>query len=95
MKKPTRHMSKTKAIKNDIFDCRKTEHTTLFKRSKKSIINYISREGSKDPILIAAGMEICITPVIPVKPMPLLIEDPSNLGQIPPAMIRDPTKLFI
>ncbi len=37
----TRDISNTEAIKNDIFDCGKSEHPTLFEKSKQAIIDYI------------------------------------------------------
>ena len=39
--KKSTHISNTPTIKNDVFDCGKTENAAQFDLSKKAIVNYI------------------------------------------------------
>lgn len=65
-----KHVSKTAAIKDDIFDCGSAASAAQFEKSNKAIIEYIRREGSKEPILIAEALETGVAPAIPVPPQP-------------------------
>jgi hypothetical protein len=49
-------------------------------KSNKAIIEYIRREGSKEPILIAAALEMDTAPTITVPTPPPQIKDPNNPG---------------
>ena len=84
-KKPTTYTSDTEALKNDIFDCGKPEHAAAFERSLKRVADYIRREGDKESVLVADGIESFTMPTIQVPPMPPWVEDPNNPG----AMMED------
>jgi hypothetical protein len=47
-----RHVSKTLAIKDDVFECGIAASAGQFKKANKAIIEYICHEGSMEPILI-------------------------------------------
>ena len=79
-KKSATYTSDTEAIKNDIFDCGKPEHAASFEKSLKRVADYIRREGDKESILVAEGLESFTMPIITAPPMPPLIEDPNNPG---------------
>ena len=84
-KKAAGYTSDTEAIKNDIFDCGKPEHAASFERSPKRVADYIRREGNKESVLVAEGIETFTTPTIQVPPMPAMIPDPNTPG----AMMED------
>lgn len=86
-----RHVSKTPAIKDDVFDCGSAASAAQFEKSNKAIIEYIRREGSKEPILIAEALETGVAPAITVPPAPPRIEDPNNPG----VMIDDQAEIFM
>jgi hypothetical protein len=75
-------VSKTAAIKDDVFDCGSAASAAQFEKSNKAIIEYICREGSKEPILIAEALETGVAPAIPVPPQPPQIEDAVNPGMM-------------
>ncbi len=79
-RKATGYTSDTEAIKNGIFDCGKPEHAAAFERSLKRVADYIRREGDKESVLVAEGIETFSTPTIPIPTMPGRIEDPINPG---------------
>ena len=81
-KKSATYTSDTEAIKNVIFDCGKPEHAASFEKSLKRVADYIRREGDKENILVADGLESFTMPIITVPPMPPRIEDPKNPGVI-------------
>ena len=83
------YISSTPAIQHDIFDCGKPEHAALFVKSKKNVTAYIRRLGENEAVLVAEGIEIMIAPTIIQPAMPALIENPNNLGIVPPDMIED------
>ena len=83
------HTSNTPEIKDDIFNCGRTEHTALFEKSKRAIVSYIRRTGGEESALISAGMETMTTPTIVEPAEPVLVEDPANMGQNPPVMIEN------
>ena len=84
-KKSATYTSDTEAIKNDIFDCSNPEHAASLKRFLKQVADYIRREGDKESILVADGLESFTMPIITVPPRPPRIEDPNNPG----VMIED------
>jgi hypothetical protein len=79
-KKGAVYTSDTEAIKNDVFDCGRPEHAATFEKSLKRVADYIRREGDKESVLVADGLEAFTTPRIEVPPMPPRIEDPANPG---------------
>ena len=56
-KKSSTYTSDTVALKNDIFDCSKPEHAAAFEKSLKRVADYIRREGEKECVLMAEGLE--------------------------------------
>ena len=93
--KPKKYQSKTPAIKDFIIDYGKPEHATQLVKTKKEIIAYIRREGDKEAILIANGLEQGVIPTITVPPRPPRIENPDNMGAVPPDMIDNEAELLI
>ena len=79
-KKSPSYTSDTEAIKNDIFDCGRPEHAATFEKSLKRVSNYIRREGDKESVMVANGLETFTMPNIPVPPMPPQVKDPNNPG---------------
>ena len=65
-----------------MFDCIKPEHAAAFERSLKRVVDYIRREGDKESVLVAEGLESFTTPVIQVPPMPPRMPDPDNPGTL-------------
>jgi hypothetical protein len=49
---------------------------------QKPIINYIHREGTKEPGLIANGLQKGVLPMVALPPKLLLIKNPDNRGAI-------------
>ena len=86
-----KHVSKTPAIKDDVFDCGSAASAAQFEKSNKAIIEYIRREGTKEPIVIAEALETGVAPMIPVPPAPPQIPDPVNPG----VMIDDQAEIFM
>jgi hypothetical protein len=86
-----KHVSKTPAIKDDVFDCGSAASAAQFEKSNKAIIEYIRREGSKEPIIIAEALETGVAPTIVVPPAPPQIPDPNNPG----LMIDDQAEIFM
>ena len=84
-------MSKTAAIKDDVFDCGSAASAAQFEKSNKAIIEYIRREGNKEPILIAQALETDVAPTIAVPQPPPQIPDPLNPGM----MIDDQAEIFM
>ena len=91
MRKTSRYVSKTPAFKDDVFECGLTASAVQFGNSKKAIIEYIHREGMKEPILMADALETGVIPTIMVRPMPPRIEDPDNRVN----MIDDQAEVFM
>lgn len=89
------HVSKTIAIKDNIFDIGTSKHVMLFIKLHKNIINYIHQKGSKEPIIIATALANRIPLVIPVPLFLPQVEDPNQHGQSPPIMIDNPSEIFI
>ena len=56
--KPKTYMSKTEAIKDDIFDVGKPNKVMLFMKSHKNFISYIFWVGATEPIFIATALEM-------------------------------------
>ena len=79
-KKSSTYTSDTEALKNDIFDCSKPEHAAAFEKSLKRVVHYIRREGEKECVLMADGLEKFTMPMIQVPPMPPRVKDPLNPG---------------
>jgi hypothetical protein len=86
-----KHISRTLAIKDDVFDCGSVTSAAQFEKSNKAIIEYIRHEGTKEPILIAQALETDTAPVIEIPPMPPRIEDPTNPG----VMIDNQAEVFM
>jgi hypothetical protein len=93
--KPKNYQSKTPAIKDFIIDFGKPEHAAQLVKHKKEIIAYIRREGEKESVLIADALEQGVAPTIAVPPRPARIENPDNMGQVPPDMIDDEAEVLI
>ncbi len=79
------------AIKDDVFECGASASAAQFEKSNKAITEYIHREGTKEPILIAQALEMAMAPTIKVPRPPPQIQDPNNAG----AMIDDQAGLFM
>jgi hypothetical protein len=92
-----KYTSKTPAIAiaSDTFDCGKPEHAATFVKHKKIFIEYIRREFPKEPILIAEALETGVAPAIVIPGIPAMIENPNNMGQVPPDMIVDQAATYL
>jgi hypothetical protein len=88
--KPKKYQSKIPAIKDF-----KVEHAAQLVKNKKEIIAYIRREGDKEAVLISTALEQGVMPTITVPPRPPRIENPDNMGDVPPDMIDDEAEMLI
>jgi hypothetical protein len=93
--KQKKYQSKTPAIKDFVIEYGKPEHAAQLVKNKKEIIAYIRREGENEAVLIADGLEQGVTPTITVPARPARIENPDNMGDIPPDMIDDEAEMLI
>ena len=46
-------------------------------------------------MIIANGLDIGVIPTIAVPPRPPRIENPNNMGALPPDMVRDDAELYL
>ncbi len=86
----------TPKIKNNMFECRKTEHVAQFTKVKKTVVEFILRKGEKELAMVVAITKNMAMQVIVILAHPTQVSDPTRGGDVDPQpMIHSKTLMLI